>query len=75
MKKAHAEPLDASYKVDMTINGMKYVLKIQPENRCRMAALQALRIDRDEDGPHFELITSGNLPSSLLEIFIYQGVK
>lgn len=75
IEKAHAEPLEASYTVDMQINGVSYAVKIQPENHCRMAILQAYRIDREEDGQNFELITSGNLLSALLEILIYQGVR
>lgn len=74
LKKAHAEPLEASYTVNMVIDGVEYAVKLQPETRYRMAILQAFRIDRDEYGPNFELITSGNILSSLLEILIYQGV-
>lgn len=75
MMKAHAEPLDASYIVKMTINGVEYVVKIQPEQDNKMAVLQALRIDREEYGPNFELITESKLLSSLLEILIYQGIR
>ena len=72
-QKAHAEPLDASYKVDMNVNGKEYVLKVQPENN-KIVALQALGVFRDENGPNFDLITENCLLSSLLEIMIYQGV-
>ncbi len=75
MKRAHAEPLEASYTVNMVISGVEYAIRIQPEAHFRMAILQAFRIDRDEDGPNFELITRGNILSSLLEILIYQGVR
>ncbi|KUO70774.1 MAG: hypothetical protein APF77_07615 [Clostridia bacterium BRH_c25] len=75
LQKAHAEPLEASYTVSMKINDIEYSLRIQPESRCRLAVLQAFRIYRDEYGPDFELITSGNILSSLLEILIYQGVR
>ena len=76
MEKAHAEPLSASYTVNMNINGNEYEIKVQPESHCKMAVLQALRIGRGKGGPDFELITSGNLLSSLLEILIYQdGIK
>ena len=75
IKKAHVEPLEASYTVGMTINDVEYTVRIQPETHCKMAFLQAFRIDRDEDGPNFELITKGNILSSLLEILIYQGVQ
>lgn len=75
MMKAHAEPLEASYTVKMTINGAEYAVKVQPERHNKMAVLQALRIVREEYGPNFELITKGNILSSLLEILIYQGVS
>lgn len=74
MMKAHAEPLEASYTVTMTINGAEYAVKVQPERHNKIAVLQALRIFREECGPNFELITRGNVLSSLLEILIYQGV-
>ncbi|RCX12957.1 hypothetical protein DFR58_11913 [Anaerobacterium chartisolvens] len=70
--KAHADPLEASYTVSMAINGAEYAVKVQPERHNKVAVLQALRIYREECGPRFELITKGNLLSSLLEILIYQ---
>ncbi|SHH95367.1 hypothetical protein SAMN02745823_01649 [Sporobacter termitidis DSM 10068] len=70
---AHAEPLDASYTMCVTVNDREYAVKLQPERHCKMAVLQAFRIDRGEAGPHFELITQGNLLSSFLEILIDQG--
>lgn len=70
---AHAAPLDASCTVGMTVNNAEYTVKVQPERHCKMAVLQALRIDRDATGPHFELITKGFLLSSFLEILVYQG--
>ena len=75
VKEAHADPFEASYTVNMTINDVEYTVRIQPETHCRVAILQAFRIDRDEDGPNFELTTKGNILSSLLEILIYQGMK
>jgi hypothetical protein len=74
MMKAHAEPLEASYTVNMAINGAEYAVKVRPEHHNKMAMLQALRIYREEYGPNFELITRGNILSSLPEILIYQGV-
>lgn len=71
---SHAEPLEASYTVSMTINGAEYAVKIQPERHHKMVVLQALRIYREAYGPRFELITKGILLSSLLEILLYQGV-
>ncbi|RCX06902.1 hypothetical protein DFR58_1654 [Anaerobacterium chartisolvens] len=75
LKKAHAKPLEASYTVNMTVNNVEYAVRIQPETRCRMAVLQALRIDRSEGKPDFELITRGNILLSLLEMLVYQAVR
>lgn len=72
---ADSEPFSASYTVNLRINHAEYQLKVQPESRNRMAALQALRIHRNEDGVDYELIVSGVLLSALLEILINQGVK
>ena len=75
LEKAHAEPLEAYYTVRMSVDNTEYTVRIQPEDNCRMAVLQAFRIDRSEEGPNFELITRGNMLSSLLELLIYQGVR
>lgn len=72
--KARTEPLEASYTVTLTINGAEYAVKLQPEPHNKIAVLQGLRIYREEHGQTFELITQGNVLSSLLEILIYQGV-
>ena len=74
IRKARSEPLEASYTVTMTINGAEYAVKVQPEPHNKIAILQALRIYREEHVPNFELITQGNVLSSLLELLIYQGV-
>lgn len=74
MMKARAEPLEASYTVNMSINGVEYAVKVQPERHNKMAVLQALRINREEHGPDFELITRGSMLSSLLEILIEQSI-
>ncbi len=71
---AHAASLDASYTVGIIINGTEYEMKVQPERHNKMAVLQALRVDRNEKRPDFELITQGNLLSSLFEIFIDQEI-
>ena len=73
--KAHADPLEACYTVHMTINEVEYAVKIQPEGHNQMAVLQARRMVRGADGPVHELITQGNLLSSLMEILIEQGVS
>lgn len=74
MRKAHAEPLDASYTVNMKINRAEYDVRLQPEEENQIAVLQALRVDRNKYGPDFTLITDDCLLSSLLEILIAQGI-
>ena len=73
-RKAPADPLEASHPVKITINGVEYIVKVQPERHNKVAVLQALRIVREEYGLTFELITKGNILSWLLEILVYQGV-
>ncbi|WP_050699098.1 hypothetical protein [Anaeromassilibacillus senegalensis] len=74
MRGAHAEPLDASYTVNVKINRAEYDVKLQPEEENQIAVLQALRVDRNKYGPDFTLITDDRLLSSLLEILIAQGI-
>lgn len=73
--KAYAEPLDASYTVKMQVNSMEYAVQIQPEEECCFAALQALLIEREDDGPSFEQITESPLLASLLELLVFQGMR
>lgn len=75
IKKAVSEPMEASYKVSMSINGREYVLKVQPDKRCNLVALQALQVDRRDCEPFYVLITDGRILSSLLELMIFQGVE
>lgn len=70
---AHAEPLDASYTLRMTVNGAEYAVKLQPEAHNKIAVLQALRMFRGQSAPDFELITHGGLLSAFLELLLYQG--
>ncbi|WP_101696945.1 hypothetical protein [Clostridium minihomine] len=72
---ADSEPFSASCTVNLRINHAEYQLKVQLENRNRVAALQALRIHRGKGSPDYELIVSGVLLSALLEILINQGIQ
>lgn len=67
--------MDASYTVKMQVNSMEYAVKIQPEEECCVAALQALLIEREDDGPSFELVTESPLLASLLELLVFQGMR
>lgn len=72
LETAHTEPMEASYTVRMDVNGMEYAVKLQPERHCKIAVLQAQRVDRIGGAPLFELITQGSLLSSLLELLLAQ---
>ena len=73
--KARSEPLDAGCAVDMTVNGVEYILKLQPGPNNRVAVLQALRINRGEQAAGHELIVNNSLLSALLEILLHQGLR
>ena len=74
IQKAQQNPLEASFNVTMKVDRKEYVLRIQPENKHKMVALQALEVDRDEYGHLHTLITDNKILSSLLELLIWQGV-
>lgn len=71
---AHKEPFSASCTVLLQINGEEYQLKVQPESRRRIAALQAVRLCRGQEGSCYELIVDGSMLSALLEILVKQGI-
>ncbi|MEG0377161.1 MAG: hypothetical protein RR614_01645 [Eubacterium sp.] len=75
IKKAYSDPLEASYTVNMTVNDVFYVVKVQPENRHRMAILQACKVKQNKDNQDFELVTKGNLLLALFEILNDQWVR
>lgn len=74
IQKAQQNPLEASFNVTMKVDRKEYVLRIQPETKHKMVALQALVVDRDEYGHLHTLITDNKILSSLLELLLWQGV-
>ena len=75
IKRAQQNPLEASFNVTMKVDRKEYVLRIQPESKHKMVALQAFEVDRDDECGHFHmLITDNKILSSLLELLIWQGV-
>ncbi|MCL1829668.1 MAG: hypothetical protein FWG32_09320 [Oscillospiraceae bacterium] len=75
-QKARVEPSGgASYAVDMRIDGVEYILSVQPEPRQKIAALQAVRVERGEQHVSHELVTKNCLLSALLEILLCQGIR
>lgn len=71
---AHCAPLDPSYTVTLLVDNAEYAVKLQPEKDHQMAVLQALRVYREPDGPHFALLTEPDELSALLDVLIRQGV-
>lgn len=74
IEKAQQNPMDASYNVTVKVDGMEYVLKVQPGGKHRMVALQALLVERGEHRQNFTLITKNRVLSALLELLLWQGV-
>ena len=76
MKRAHAKPLEASYTVSMVISGVEYSISdTAGDITLEWQFYKHSGLTGVKNGPNFELITSGNILSSLLEILIYQGVR
>ena len=75
VQRAQQNPLEASFNVNMTVDGKEYVLKVQPESKCKLVALQALEVERDSECGHLHvLITENRILSSLLELLVWQGI-
>ena len=66
------------YDIDINCIGADYVLKVQPENKQKILALQAIRVYPDREvtgGRNYHLIEENTMISALLEIIIYQGAN
>lgn len=59
----------------MHVDDWEYAVRIQPERHNKIAVLQALQIDRQDDCPNFGLITDSKLLSAFLEILLCQGIR
>lgn len=75
MKKAHIEPMEIGYTVDMCISGADYTVKLVLDKHRQVTVLQANRIDRYHSGLGNQLITGKGLLTAFLEIILYQGVR
>ena len=58
----------------MHADDWEYAVRLQPERHNKIAVLQALQIDRQDDFPDFMLITNNRLLSSFLEILLVQVI-
>ncbi len=76
IRQAQQNPLDASFNVTITVNTKEYILKVQPDTKYRIAALQALEVDREENlGQAHTLITNNQILASLLNLLLLQGIE
>jgi len=75
IKKAHQEPLNASFDTTMIINNTEYILKVQPGKKHRIYVLQALMVERQECGHIHTLILNNGFLLALLRILISQGIR
>ena len=75
MKKAHIEPMEVGYTVDMCISGADYTVKLALDKHRQVTVIQANRIDRYRSGQGDQLITGRALLTAFLEILLYQGIR
>lgn len=71
-----AAPLSLQFDIDINCNGVDYILKVQPERKRKIVALQAMGVYPDGEGiggKDYHLIEENIMLSALLEIIIYQG--
>ena len=71
-----AAPLSLQFDIVISCNGVDYILKVQPESKRKIVALQALGIYPNNErngGKDYHLIEDYLILSALLEIIIYQG--
>lgn len=71
-------PMSLQYDIDINCNGVDYILKVQPESKRKIVALQAMGVYPDGvsiGGKDYHLIADNVMLSALLEIIIYQGAN
>ena len=77
-KYGRAAPLSLQFDIDVNCNGVDYILKVQPESKRKIIALQAMGVCTDKcgtGGKEYYLIEENIMLSALLEIIIYQGAN
>ena len=70
-EKAYMEPMDPTYTVRMHVDGIPYLIKLQPAGKSRIAVLYVQRVHRAQGGKGGELILNKALQSAFLEILLY----
>ncbi len=71
-----AAPLSLQFDIEINCNGVDYILKVQPERKRKIIALQAMSVYPDANeigGKGYHLIADNLILSALLETIIYQG--
>lgn len=70
-----AVPLTKQIDIDINCNGVEYILKVQLERPCKIAALQAVGVYSNSMGQKdYDIIQDNTVVSALLDMMIYQGV-
>ncbi len=72
--KAQQDPLEACFNVTMKVNEAEYILRVQPEKHYKIAALQAILVEREEEQFH-TLITNNDVLLALINLLLYQGIR
>lgn len=76
IQQAQQNPLDASFNVTIIVNAREYILKVQLDTKCRVAALQAWEVERENNlGQAHTLITNNQILASLLNLLLLQGIE
>ena len=70
-EKAFMEPMDPGYTMEMQVNGIPYLIKLQPAGKSRIAVLYVQRVHRAQGGKGGDLILNKSLQSAFLEILLY----
>ena len=70
-EKAFMEPMDPAYTMEMTVNDIPYLIKLQPAGKSRIAVLYVQRVHRAQGGKGGELILDKALQSAFLELLLY----
>lgn len=68
-------PLSRQIDLDMTCNGVEYVVKIQPDKKQTLVALQAVSARPNSQAPYgkeYSLVQNNAVLSALLLVFIHQ---
>ena len=75
MEKAYMEPMDPAYTMEMQVDGIPYLIKLQPAGKSRIAVLYVQRVHRAQEGKGGELILNKALQSAFLEILLYHVLQ